>query len=188
MFQVMAELEGLSARLAARRISKEEILELRRSDEACRRHAKAGQEDAFFDANSKLHDTILLASRNKFLIEKVHELRRRVDPYRRYVTKQPGVMDKSVEEHAAFVAAIEAGNGPAAHDLMRSHLNMLGGEAGDFIAFLSGIGHSTPTLSKKMPNLARKAATRHVRKNGASSSRRPRTRGLHQGSNEGGRP
>jgi DNA-binding GntR family transcriptional regulator len=137
MFQVMAEMEGLSARLAARRIEKEEIEALRASHEACQRHSKAGDKDAFFHENNELHDIILTASRNRFLIEKVQELRRRVNPYRRYVTKQPGVMEKSVDEHASFIAAIETGDGAAAHDLMRSHLNMLGGEAGDFIAIMS---------------------------------------------------
>jgi DNA-binding GntR family transcriptional regulator len=154
MFQVMAELEGLSARLAARRIGKEELEALRASHEACQRHSQAGDKDGFFDENNHLHDIILTASRNRFLIQKVQELRRRVNPYRRYVTNQPGVMEKSVDEHASFIAAIESGDGTAAHDLMRSHLNMLGGEAGDFIAILSlmdsSVEHQTERHKKPM--------------------------------------
>ena len=142
MFQVVAELEGLAARLAARRITRQGLSKLRQSHETCKRHAESREEEAFFAENNRLHEIVLLASRNKFLIDQVHEMTRRVIPYRRYVTQQPGVMEKSVDEHAAVVAAIESGAGAAAHDLMRSHLNMIGEEAGDFVTVLSTIGKS----------------------------------------------
>jgi DNA-binding GntR family transcriptional regulator len=177
MFQVMAELEGLSARLAARRIEKAEIEALRASHHACERHSRAGDKDAFFDENNRLHDIILTASRNKFLIEKVHELRRRVNPYRRYVTKQPGVMQKSIDEHASFIAAIANGEGAEAQDLMRSHLNMLGGEAGDFIAILSLMDSSADLHTERRKQRMRRDGQRTQVQTGGSRAGRSRSGG-----------
>jgi DNA-binding GntR family transcriptional regulator len=149
MFQVIAELEGLGARLAARRITAQDRVQLKQSHEAGMRHAEKREEALFFEENNHLHDIILLASRNKFLIDEVHDLIRRVNPYRRFVTQNPGVMEKSVVEHAAVIAAIEKGDGAAAHDLMRAHLNMLGEEAGDFVASVSLLGKSSVPHGKE---------------------------------------
>jgi DNA-binding GntR family transcriptional regulator len=140
MFQVMAELEGLSARLAARRITPEERQKLRASHEACAAAVQARDETGFFDENNVFHDIILNASRNTFLLNQQRDLRRLLNPYRRYVTRQSGRMEKSVAEHEAVLDAIERGDAAAAGDTMRFHVNMLGEEAGDFIAVLSGIG------------------------------------------------
>jgi DNA-binding GntR family transcriptional regulator len=137
MFQVMAELEGLCARLAARRITVQDKVRLRASHEACIAAVKANNEDEFFAANNVFHDLLSNASRNSFLIAQQRDLRRRLDPYRRYITGQPGRMEGSVVEHEAIVAAVERGDAAAAADAMRFHVNMLGEEAGDFVAVLS---------------------------------------------------
>jgi DNA-binding GntR family transcriptional regulator len=139
MFQVVAELEGLAARLAARRISKEERDQLRLSHDACKQHAKKRDEESFLNENYRLHDIILLASRNRFLISETRKLVLRVNPYRIFVTQRPGVMEKSILEHAAVIAAVENGDGVAAHDLMRAHLNILGEEAGDLVISMASI-------------------------------------------------
>jgi DNA-binding GntR family transcriptional regulator len=55
MFEVMAELEAMCARLAARRISAEEFAELEASHEACRAASEASDADAYFYANERFH-------------------------------------------------------------------------------------------------------------------------------------
>ena len=160
MFQVLAELEGLGARLAARRITKEDREKLRQSHKACKQYATRRDEAQFFEENYRLHDVMLLASQNKFLIERAHDLTRRVNPYRRFVTRHPGMMEKSVIEHAAVIDAVERGDGAAAHDLMRSHLNMLGEEAGDFIASMSTFGRPQDFDDTPSEVSARRARTR----------------------------
>jgi DNA-binding GntR family transcriptional regulator len=145
MFQVVAELEGLGARLAARRIGKAEKDQLRLSHQACKQHAKKRDEESFLNENNRLHDIILLASANRFLISETRKLVRRVNPYRRFVTQRPGVMEKSILEHAEIIAAVESGNGVAAHDLMRAHLNMLGEEAGDLVISMASVHAPPPT-------------------------------------------
>lgn len=138
MFQVMAELEGLCARLAARRIGPTERIQLRKFHDLCKEHLGKSDHEGFFEANNDFHEVIFQASRNNFLIEEATSLRKRVNPYRRYITYQPGRMARSVSEHDLVVKAIESGDGEAAHRLMREHVNMLGEGAGDFVAALSG--------------------------------------------------
>ena len=51
-FEVMAELEGMAARLAARRIEREPLEELRQALEECEKHATAGDADSYYYANA----------------------------------------------------------------------------------------------------------------------------------------
>jgi DNA-binding GntR family transcriptional regulator len=142
MFQVMAELEGLAARLAARRITSEELAQLRQAHDRCRDRIEQNDHEGFFKANNEFHDLIFSAARSQFLIEEAHSLRRRVNPYRHYITYQPGRMQKSVEQHDAIVRAIESSNSEEAHTVMRTHVNMLAEEASDFITTLVGLSNN----------------------------------------------
>jgi len=136
MFQVMAELEGLCARLAARRISADELMTLRETQNASIERVEAGDASGFYDINIEFHEGIYTASRNRFLIKQTKDIRRRVGPYRRYITYQPGRMADSIGEHEAILEAIATGDGDKAHDLMRHHINVLGDVFWDFISSL----------------------------------------------------
>lgn len=136
MFQVMAELEGLCARLAARRMRSDERQRLHRTHQACRERVDAGDHEGFFSGNNEFHEVIYAGSHNRFLQEETRSLRNRINAYRRYITYQPGRMAASLVEHEAVIGAIERRDGEAAHTLMRGHVNILGEVAADFIAAL----------------------------------------------------
>lgn len=137
MFQVMAELEGLCARLAARRMSPEGRKELVRTHEEMIESLEGSDDPlAFYEANKRFHEAIYEGSHNAFLIGETRALRARVAPYRRYVTFQPGRMQASVGEHAAVVDAILDRREDDAHTQMREHVNLLGDGLADFIAAL----------------------------------------------------
>lgn len=135
MFQVMAEYEGLSARLSARRMSMEEVEEMRRRHKECTALAEGRDYEGFFAANNLFHEAIFLGSKNEFLHAEARKLRNRVNVYRRHITG-PRLMHKSVEEHAGIVAAIEAGDEEGAHRLMRDHVDLLAGSAADVVIAL----------------------------------------------------
>ena len=137
MFQVMAELEGLCARLAARRITQAERKEIRQILKVGSKRIAEQDYEGFFLSNNDFHEAIFVASKNTFLQQESRALRARVNPYRRYITYQPGRMAKSQAEHEAIVEAIEAGDSDTAQQLMRDHVNMLGEVSADFIASLS---------------------------------------------------
>jgi DNA-binding GntR family transcriptional regulator len=136
MFQVMAELEGLSARLCARRMSADEFEEMRRHNEECAALSKAGDEEAFFIANNMFHEVIFRGSHNKFLQVESRKLRNRVNVYRRHITFQPRRMQRTVVEHGRIIDAIQAGDEEAADRLMREHVDLLAGSAADVLLAL----------------------------------------------------
>lgn len=135
MFQVMAEFEGLAARLSARRMSREEVAELRRLHEICEVTTKEDDYNAFYDANNALHDAIFRGARNQFLQSESRKLRNRLNVYRRHVTT-PRSMMKSAAEHARFVDAIAKGEEQMAYELMRSHVDLVAGAAADIMMAL----------------------------------------------------
>lgn len=136
MFQVMAELEGLAARLCARRMSVAECAEMRQRNEECRQMAENNDAEGFFAANQVFHEVIFQASRNAFLQTESRKLRNRVNVYRRHITTQPRRMQKSVAEHSRIVEAIETGDEEKAHQLMREHVDLLAGTAADVLLAL----------------------------------------------------
>ena len=136
MFQVMAEMEGLCARLAGRRCPPARLRQIEDASHACAEAVGANDPEAFYAADQVFHERIYAASSNQFLDETVRALRNRISPYRRYVTYQPGRMLESVREHEAVLDAIRQGNGEEAHRLMRDHVNLLGDRFADFVSCL----------------------------------------------------
>ena len=96
MFQVMAELEGLCARLAARRLTPTQRRALQSAHRACKEVARREDPDAFYAQNNVFHQMIYAASGNQYLEEETRKLRNRLGPYRRYITFQPGRIAESL--------------------------------------------------------------------------------------------
>ena len=136
MFQVMAELEGLCARLCARRMTDSDLAAMRSQNELCDARARAGDHDGFFEANNIFHDTIYAGSQNVYLHSEARKLRNRINVYRRHITFQPRRMTRTVAEHWKIVEAIEAGEAEAAHKFMREHVDLLAGSAADVLLAL----------------------------------------------------
>ena len=133
MFQVMGELEGLCARLAARRATEAQCAGLQALHARLEAAAGAGA-DAFYDINTEFHEAIYEASCNAFLADQTRRLRNRVAGYRRRVTRMPSRIEDTLREHAEVMAAIIARDPEAAHRAMRAHLTLLGENLLDFIA------------------------------------------------------
>lgn len=133
MFQVMGELEGLCARLAARRATEAQCARLNAIHQRLAEAHDAGA-DAFYDINVEFHEAIYEASCNAFLADQTRRLRNRVAAYRRRVTRMPSRVADTLREHEAVMAAIIARDPEAAHRTMRAHLSLLGDNLLDFVA------------------------------------------------------
>lgn len=136
MFAVMAELEALCARLAARRADPDDVARIRADHEACRAAAEALDVEAYYRLNETFHVAIREAARNGFLFEECDALQRRLRPYRRLQLRARGRVARSFAEHEAVVAAIEAGEGNAAADAMRDHVAVQGERFADLLSSL----------------------------------------------------
>ena len=132
-FLVVAELEGLAARQAARRITPAQMQNLDAANAACHHAAAAGDIDGFNAANMGFHDLIITAAQNQLLASQLKSARVFTFPYRHFVTRLPGYMRGSVEEHAAICAAIGAGEAETAHRRMQSHVNLQGEQITDLV-------------------------------------------------------
>ncbi|MEX3958860.1 GntR family transcriptional regulator [Trinickia sp. EG282A] len=134
MFQVMAELEGLCARLAARRATPEQIERMRATQLELKPIVHSDEIDRFYEVNRRFHEVIYEASQNEFLAEQTRSLRNRVSTYRKLVTQKTRRRIDTIDEHEEVIAAIERGDGDAADKAMSAHVNLLGEQMLDFIA------------------------------------------------------
>jgi DNA-binding GntR family transcriptional regulator len=137
MFEVMAELEAMCGRLAARRMSSKDHAVLQSAHDACRDACAAGDADAYYYKNEQFHDAIYAGSHNTFLAEQARALHRRLRPYRRLQLRVRNRLPTSLGEHEAVVNAIRAGDGDLTADLLRQHVLVQGQRFADLIASLS---------------------------------------------------
>ncbi len=137
MFEVMAELEGMAARLAARRVSAIDRKTIGAALEDCRRAAERGESDAYYYENERFHQAIYTASRNGFLIDQCLTLQRRLRPYRRLQLRAQNRVKTSLREHDDIVDAIFAGDSQQAEKVLKQHIIIQGERFGDLVALLA---------------------------------------------------
>jgi DNA-binding GntR family transcriptional regulator len=137
MFEVMAELEAMCGRLAARRMNAEQIEALRESHFACQAAHDVGDTDGYYHLNERFHCLIYEGSHNTYLRDQAKNLHKLLRPYRRLQLRVKGRMNESFEEHQAVVNALTNGNGDAAAAALRGHIVVQGERFGDLIAALA---------------------------------------------------
>ena len=133
----MAELEAISARLRARRMTAAELVVLEQAHEKCRSAALGLDADGYFYANEHFHQTIYSGSHNGFLSDQAHALQRRLRPYRRLQLRVRNRLAKSFDEHQAVLDAVRDGDGDRAVEAIRSHVMVQGERFNDLLAGLS---------------------------------------------------
>ena len=126
MFEVMAELEALCGRLAARNISDDAIAEMEQTNLACRKAVEQGDSEDYFRINEDFHAIIYRESGNAFLNTEAGRLHRRLRPFRRLQLRVRGRMAQSMSEHEAIVEAMKSGSSDRTADLLRKHVAVQG--------------------------------------------------------------
>jgi DNA-binding GntR family transcriptional regulator len=138
MFEVMAGLEGIAGRMAARRHTEDDRHALQRAHEACRQAVQTGDADAYYYENEAFHLAIYAASHNAFLAEQCTALHRRLKPYRRLQLRVRNRMITSFAEHEIVMEAILSMDGDRAEHALRDHVVIQGDRFADFVAVLAG--------------------------------------------------
>ncbi|MGK6314339.1 GntR family transcriptional regulator [Neorhizobium sp. DT-125] len=136
MFDVMAALEGLCARLAARRATPAERAAMRQVHEELVQAHEGGDPVTFYKINQKFHDLLYEAAHTHFIADQALQLRRRIGAYRMRATYQPGRMLSTLSEHVRIMDAIDAGDPEAARKAASDHVQLLGDQLTDFISSL----------------------------------------------------
>lgn len=132
-FEVMAELEGMAARLAARRIEAGTLADLERAMIDCEAYAATGDADGYYYANARFHGVITDACGNDFLRQQSIALTRILQPYRRLQLRVPDRMRRSLSEHRTIADAIARGDATSADDAARSHVLIQAEEFGHLV-------------------------------------------------------
>lgn len=136
MFEVMAELEAVCARLTASRISEAALGALRAINARCDVACTAQDSDGYFRENERFHALIYREAGNGFLEQECLRLHRRLQPFRRIQLRLRGRLRQSMAEHEAILAAIEGGDGEAAAAAIRAHVAVQGEKFHRLIASL----------------------------------------------------
>ncbi|RYE57662.1 MAG: GntR family transcriptional regulator [Hyphomicrobiales bacterium] len=125
MFEVMAYLEALSAGLSAVMMSVGERQALSAHHAEMAAIMRAGDSQAYAEANELFHSLIYSGAQNAYLDELTRSTRQRLQPFRRAQFTTLGRLARSHEEHTQVVAAILCGDRTGAEDAMRRHISIV---------------------------------------------------------------
>src|SRR5262245_12295826 len=147
MFEVMAELEAMCARLAARRMTELELKHLDAAHEACRKAVERRDPDAYYAGNERFHQLIYACGHNAFLAEQALALQRRLRPYRRLQLRVRNRLQRSFEEHGAILQALHDGDAERAVEATRAHVAVQGERFTDLLASIAKLEHGSPLIA-----------------------------------------
>lgn len=114
-------LEGLAGRLAARSISKVELYTLEQLLADMRRAVDESRIDELVELNNQFHETIWIATRNRFLAQQLRQLRQIISRMQASTLTFPGRKEEAHQEHEALYRAIAAGDPDEAERLAQEH-------------------------------------------------------------------
>ena len=139
MFEVMAELECMTIRLAARRATSNDIDALEKDNETCRAAVAANDTKKYYEVNARLHGRIYQMSGNSFLAVEARRLHDRLRPFRRLQLRVRGRMEESMAEHDIILAALRDGNADRAMETMKKHITIVGVRFNDLVSSFNRI-------------------------------------------------
>ncbi|MDB5819495.1 MAG: transcriptional regulator, GntR family [Rhizobacter sp.] len=158
MLEILMELEGLAARLCARRMPAAQRRELEAAAKACEDAARRDDLKAYQDVNSTFHEIIYVGSRNTVLAQQLRSMRARMRHPNNSLFDRPGRVRSSAAEHRAVVTAILAGDEEAADRAMTGHIGSGGNVYADSIASMSPVTTLAPTVEVAARAALNKAA------------------------------
>jgi len=125
-FLVVAELEGVAARLAAQRITSEVLKAAHQANELCHQAVLISDVAGFNAANMTFHNMVIKGAKNRLLHDQLEMARPVIFPFRHHISTLPGYMEKSLDEHSEVLSALSTGDADRAQRLMFMHVNLQG--------------------------------------------------------------
>jgi len=122
MFEAVAELEAMCARLSALKMTTPERSRLEELHHHCGDLVKHGSADLYHAANADFHAAIRVGCHNAALEDAMETLRRRFAPLSRAQFRGEGRLADSYAEHDDVVRSILRGNAELAFKTMRRHV------------------------------------------------------------------
>ena len=139
-FLVVAELEGVAARLAAQHITSEVLQDAHEANELCRKAVSILDVTGFNTANMIFHNAVIKGAKNRLLHDQLATARPVIFPFRHHISTLPGYMEKSLKEHSDVLSALSKGDANRAQSLMFMHVNLQGEQVVSLLRLLEKSG------------------------------------------------
>lgn len=124
MYEIRLQLEGLSARRAAERITAEELAAMRDILDLQRFYVEKNNEsssDQIKNLDSRFHEQLYRSSGSKAFCDTLLSLHKKITKFRRASVSKHSRALQSIEEHEAIYRALEAHDGDAAARTATEH-------------------------------------------------------------------
>jgi DNA-binding GntR family transcriptional regulator len=138
MWELLAELEGIGARLACERMTPAERDELAAIHERAAAVVRREDTDAWQEHNRRFHDALYLGARNPYLRQEILRMRSRTGAYRLHAFSAFGRLASSWEQHGQLLEAIQAQDPARAAAVMTQHMSP-GPGAPSFASFIAAL-------------------------------------------------
>ncbi len=122
IYDLREVLEGLAARKAAQRVTRQHLARLATLLRKTEAHAAAGDLTLYSDVDLLFHQTIREASGSPRLIDTLENLRGQVRLLMSTSIVLPGRLEKSVQEHRRIYEALKRRDPEAAEEAARAHM------------------------------------------------------------------
>jgi DNA-binding GntR family transcriptional regulator len=122
-FEVLAELEGMSGELAARRISDEQLSELRASHYEMLACFERQELSGYYRLNAQIHTLINDAAANPVLTSTYKSINARVQSLRFRTNQNAAKWKRAIKEHEVMLEAMTAHDSAAMREVLVQHLN-----------------------------------------------------------------
>lgn len=128
LFEVMAELEALGARLSCQRMSDDQLQDIEDLHSEMKDHFQSGEKDGYFACNREIHDKIVIFAENPILVYSRKQLSIRAERVRYFSVAKGTRRDEAMQDHEDLMTALRARDCDAAHTVWHRHLVRSGHE------------------------------------------------------------
>jgi DNA-binding GntR family transcriptional regulator len=128
LLEIRETLEGMAARLASNRITKETLEKLRQRLEATAQKQEHNGYKGYLDADRDFHECVIAACGNHQLSQLMKSLQDRIQMLRSRSVMLPGRARKSFQEHMEIIDALSARDPDLAEEKIRTHIRNVKGD------------------------------------------------------------
>jgi DNA-binding GntR family transcriptional regulator len=122
LFEVRKVLEALAVRLAVRKLSQDDLDELRAIVNDVQDALRRGDIEGFSEADRLFHNTIIQKTGNQTLIDALDRLACQIQVIRTIANRAPDLVERMLSEWPRILAALEARNAEHSAQLMLEHI------------------------------------------------------------------
>ncbi|UWR11990.1 GntR family transcriptional regulator [Sulfitobacter mediterraneus] len=126
MFETMAEIEAVCGRLAATRMSDQDLEDLAGANDGCQQAIEDSDHDRYYSENETFHQVIYRGASNSYLEKQALQLQNRLRAYRRIQLRFRGRLKQSMGEHSEILRFLRDGDADNTAKVLRDHVAVQG--------------------------------------------------------------